>query len=419
MNTNPESPRWWSKGFRILLLLSILFVTFPMTAVAEEPPPWPEGCTVGSLPSGDLDYPEDQIILTCLPDLWSGYLVVYAHGYVAPQAELALPVEELGLGTLPNGQSIIEMLMSMGFAFATTSYHKNGWAVEQAEEDILDLINYFEMDIAGKSASKILLAGASEGGLVTTMMIEKHPEVFDGGLAMCGPVAGAPYQMEYVGDFRVVFDYFFPNIFDFGATNVPEDAYLDWDSVYAPAIRSAIKNNHAKRFQLMTVTKAPWVGWDASTAVTTAQTLLRYSIVGTNDLIALSGGELPYNNIGRKYVGSWNDSKLNKKVERVAGDAAYLYEYYKTTGDLERPLVTLHTLLDGAVPFRHEIYYFDRVANKGRLPNLTVLPIAGYGHCAFKPYEILGAFALLFLQTGLENIEAIQPYIETLPEPMK
>jgi hypothetical protein len=160
------------------------------------------------------------------------------------------------------------------------------------------------------------------------------------------------------------------------------------------------------------------VPWDASTAVTTAQTLLRYSIVGTNDLIALSG-EMPYNNIGRKYTGSWNDWRLNRKVERVEGDPAYLIDYYHTTGKLEIPLVTLHTLLDGAVPFRHEVYYLDKVASKGRSRYLTVLPVTGYGHCAFEPYQVLGAFALLFLQVGVEDIDAIQPYIETLPEPMK
>jgi hypothetical protein len=86
---------------------------------------------------------------------------------------------------------------------------------------------------------------------------------------------------------------------------------------------------------------------------------------------------------------------------------------------LEIPLVTLHTLLDGAVPFRHEVYYFDRVANKGSSQHLTVFPVVGYGHCAFEPYQILGAFAWLFLQAGVKNVEMIQPYIESLPEPME
>lgn len=417
MNAKPRSDQGWAKTLHIVLLLSLLCVVFPTSVVAEESP-WPDGCQVGSLPSFDPDYPEDQIILTCLPELWNGILVIYAHGYVAPQAPLALPAEELSRGTISGGQTIIDVLMSMGFAFATTSYHKNGWAVEQAEADILQLIDYFEVEVAPRPVDKIIMTGASEGGLVTTMMIEKYPEIFDGGMAMCGPVAGAPYQLDYVGDFRVVFDYFYPDVFEFGATEIPQDAYLDWETVYAPAVERAIKRSDFKRFQVMTVTKAPWVFWDANTAVTTAQTLLRYSIVGTNDQIEL-GGVMPYNNIGRKYRGSWNDWRLNRKVERVDGNPAYLREYYLTTGELERPLVTLHTLLDGAVPFRHEAYYFDRVASKGRLEYLTVIPVVGYGHCTFQPYQILGAFGLLFLQVGIENVDMIQPYIESLPEPMK
>jgi hypothetical protein len=32
---------------------------------------------------------------------------------------------------------------------------------------------------------------------------------------------------------------------------------------------------------------------------------------------------------------------------------------------------------------------------KGNGANLTVLPIPGFGHCNFKPWQVLGAFFLL------------------------
>jgi pimeloyl-ACP methyl ester carboxylesterase len=407
------------KVFCILCLSSLLAMSWPVVVQADENSPWPEGCTEGSLPVSDQDDSSHQLILTCLPKNWNGYLVVYAHGYVSPQLDLALPVEELGQGTLPDGQSIIDVLMSLGFAFATSSYHKNGYAIEQASPDINALVHHFESNVAPAPAEKVFITGGSEGGLLTTMLVEKYPEIYDGGLAMCGPIGGAPYQIDYVGDFRVVFDYFYPNVFDFGAADVPLEAYKDWEEVYAPAVRSAILGSTVKRAQLFNVTQAPWVPWEADTAVTTAQTLLRYSVVGTNDLKVLAGGEMPYNNDGRKYKGSLNDRRLNKKVERVYGDTDYLYEYYQTTGDLQRPLVTLHTLLDGAVPFRHELIYFDRVNKKGRSEYLTILPVVRYGHCTFEPAEVLGAFALLFIQSGLQDVDALMPYLESLPEPME
>lgn len=422
MAKKASSPHRYPFAFKtvnLFLILSLLCFAYPESASADETPIWPEECKVGSLPSGDPDYPQDQITLLCLPQVWNGALVVYAHGYIAPQEELALPVEELGQAKLPDGQSIIDVLLSLGFAFATTSYHKNGFAVEQAVPDINALVDHFNANVAPQPASKVFITGASEGGLVTTMLVEQYSDRYAGGLAMCGPIGGAPYQLDYVGDFRVVFDYFFPKVFPFGAANVPEDAYLDWESVYAPAVKKAILGNTSKRLQLFIVTKAPWAPGDPKSAVVTAQTLLRYSIVGTNDLKQLAGGVMPYNNIGRRYRGSLDDSRLNKKVERVAGDKSYLYDYYQTTGKLQIPLVTLHTLIDGAVPFRHEVVYFDRVKSAGRLRNLTVLPVVRDGHCNFKAEEVLGAFALLFLQTGLKEADALMPYIESLPEPMK
>ena len=44
-----------------------------------------------SLPSHDPKYPDDQLTLVCIPPNWNGNLVMYAHGYVPAQAQLALP----------------------------------------------------------------------------------------------------------------------------------------------------------------------------------------------------------------------------------------------------------------------------------------------------------------------------------------
>jgi hypothetical protein len=354
---------------------------------------------------------------------WNGVLVLYAHGYVAPQSPLSLPAEELSVGTLPDGRSVIDVLMDLGFAFATTSYSRNGWAVEDAEGDLTALVEHFKGHVASGPLRDVLITGASEGGLITSMMIEKHAETYAGGLAMCGPVGGAPDQTEYVGDFRVVFDYFFPWVFDYGFTDygsgaVPADDYLLWEGTYGPAVERALLDHPLRRFQLFNVTKAPMVPGDPDTAVTTAQTVLRYTVVGSYDLIDRAGGVMPYNNLNTRYRGSFNDWWLNRKVERVDGEVTYLQNYYQTTGALTRPLVTLHTLLDGAVPFRHELRYYELVRDQGKLQYLTVLPVARYGHCNFKPEEVLGAFALLFLQTELQAAEALTPYIESLPEPM-
>jgi hypothetical protein len=73
----------------------------------------------------------------------------------------------------------------------------------------------------------------------------------------------------------------------------------------------------------------------------------------------------------------------------------YIAQFYHSTGQLQRALVTMHTLLDPAVPFAHELIYANLAANAGRLGNLTVLPVLRYGHCTFTADEVLGAFGVL------------------------
>ena len=159
-------------------LVGALAVLFATTAQAGE---WPDDCTQSTLPSHDPSYPDDQLILTCLPAPFNGTLIVYAHGYVRPQEPLSLPAE-LREG---NVRELVEGLLSLGFGFATSSYHKNGYAVEQAEADLNDLVA--SVEASEPEVEAVYVVGPSEGGLITTLLVEKYPETYAGGLAMCGP----------------------------------------------------------------------------------------------------------------------------------------------------------------------------------------------------------------------------------------
>ena len=370
---------------KVILVVCVATLTWPSLVHGENcTPPWPSGCECGSL--------GDQLILTCQPNNFNGTLIVYAHGYVYPQEPLALPEAELE-GTIP----IIQILLNLGFGFATTSYSVNGYAVQQAEQDLIELVNYFEGLVEPPdSLEKVLLVGASEGGLITTMMLEQHPDLFDGGLAMCGPIGGMPYQLNYIGDFKVIFDYFFPRVFDFGMADVPEEACDAWEE-YVDAIWRKIQSHPLKTLRLFDITDAAFDLLDATSFAETAETVLKYSTCGTNNLVAKAGG-MPYDNQSTWYDASW---WLNLSVERVAGDQdaqQYVEDYYQTTGELDVPLVTLHNLSDPAVPYRHEEIYKQLVAQKDKSGNLTVWPVLGYGHCNFKPWQVLGAFYILHNQ---------------------
>jgi pimeloyl-ACP methyl ester carboxylesterase len=388
------------KLIRLIIMVGMIAASLGMLPRAHAQSTWPPICQESSLPSHDPLYPNDQLIITCIPPNWNGQLVMYAHGYVPEQAPLALPVTEL---FLPDGTFVPDLVLMQGYAFATTSYHKNGYAVEQARRDLNDLINYFKTLVPG-SLQKVFLIGASEGGEIAALMIEHFPDKYAGALALCGPIGGGPYQVQYLSDFRAVFDYFFPEVFTFGVADVPEDAYLNW-GIYTQSIAAALTADPAAAAQLYNVSGAALDPMDPSTLVGTAVSVLFYSIWGTNDLIDTAGG-MPYDNQLTVYTGSLNDALLNAEIERVQSDGrarAYMRRFYQTTGELQRPLVTLHTTLDPVVPFLHEQIYSSLAAATGDSSFLTVIPVPRYGHCNFHIEEIAGAFNLLVQQASAQE----------------
>ncbi len=376
----------------IILLSSALFVFNTAEVIAGNGSPWPDTCVEEWVTD-----PAPQVILTCVPENWNGDLILYAHGYVPPQLPLTLPANELTF-TLPDGSTTTmpEVVNSIGYAFATTSYRKNGYAVEQGGEDLLALYERFTQKYELSGNSRVYITGGSEGGLIATMLLEKDPELFDGGLSLCGPIGGIQHEINYLGDFRVVFDYFFPDVFDFGVADVPPDAWMYWDS-YMQKIIAAMSSDPGAVEQLFRVTKAATDPSDPSSTISVALHLLGYSIFATSDLQETAGGN-PYGNRHRLYWGSDDDVALNQGVERVRADRParrYLRRYYRPTGVLAKPLVSLHTTMDDLVPFNHEIIYFFRTIKTGSANNFTLIPVNRFGHCEFTPQEVLTSFAIM------------------------
>ena len=191
---------------KIYLAAFLLFAT--LTVILGWPVParsqftWPPVCQEGSLPSHDPKYPADQLIVICIPPNWNGRLVIYAHGFVPAQAPLELPSDEL---TLADGTFVPNLFLSQGFAFATSSFHKNGVAIEQGAEDLNKLLEYFKKIVPPHLLTKVFITGASEGGEISLLLLERYPGKYDAGLALCAPVGGSPDLIKYTYDFRVVF----------------------------------------------------------------------------------------------------------------------------------------------------------------------------------------------------------------------
>ncbi|NOX89726.1 MAG: hypothetical protein GXO77_11915 [Calditrichaeota bacterium] len=405
--------RHFNRHSLLLLFVGSLFIVFSCStetplSTSETTPSQPNQkilqtsngrCYEGELKTGAL-------YKICVPEEWNGELVVFAHGYVDPTQPVAIPESQL---TLSDGTYIPDMITDMGYAFATTSYRANGFVVQEGIIDLVELVFLFKKMF--QEPEHTYLVGASEGGLITVKSLEMK-KIYSGGLALCGPIGDFTRQVNYVGDFRVLFDYFFPGVLPGSPINIPEELIANWDEVYVPKILSAISTYPDRAEQLIRCAKAPVDPNDPSTIARTVLGVLWYNVFATNDLVARVGGN-PFDNTDRRYRGSANDAYLNKNVKRYSADAQALdnvHRMFDTTGDLNVPVLTMHTVGDQIVPAWHERLYRQKVfPEHGRIyyDNIFVMR---YGHCNFTKEELLDGFEKMVLK--VKAFEMLK-----LPEP--
>ncbi len=383
-----------SRRIRLTLVFVLLVVILPLLpAIAQT---LPSNCVEGTQTNGAVY----RICMPSAPFSWNGDLVLYAHGYVPDLGQpVAIPEEQLHL----DGVYIPDLINSMGYAFATTSYSANGLAVTEGVADVRDLVRIFKKRVGPEQVNHVFLVGVSEGGLITTLAVEKFPDVFSGGLAACGPVGDLREQINYWGDFRVIFDYFFPRALPLWSSQnvmVPQEVMEDWGTVYAPGIAFSLGQDPIATGQLLNVAQAPIDSGNPSSAIQTALGILWYNVFATNDAIAKLRGQ-PFDNNPYLYTGSADDALLNATVQRFDADRLALNliaSHYQTSGALQVPLVTLHTTEDPIVPYWHESLYSAKVLASGSGPLHTNIPVPRYGHCNFTVEEVLGAFQMLVQQ---------------------
>jgi pimeloyl-ACP methyl ester carboxylesterase len=341
------------------------------------------GCTDGTQTSGAL-------YRICFPADWNGELVIYAHGYFEASQPIAIHDDVIG------GQSVSSAVTGLGYGFATTSYPANGLVVPEAVEDVIALQGTF-VRLYRPDPTRTLIVGASEGGLVAALAAERHPDVIDGALALCGPIGDFQAQLDHFGDFRVVFDYFFPGIIPGSALDIPDSVRANWPNRYAPAVVNAITADPDRTTQLLAVTGEP-----AENAALTVIGVLWYNIYATGDARTRLGGQ-PFDNSTRVYAGSADDAALNAGVARFTADAAArtrVATEFETSGALTVPVVTLHTTGDPIVPLEQEALYGTKVQQAGAAGLLTQNQADRYGHCEFEAPEVFGAFSSLITKVA-------------------
>lgn len=384
---------------RLALILALLAAGGAAAVPASAQPA--ANCQEGVQPSGAL-------WLICIPRLfWNGDLVIFGHGYTAYN-------EPLGFQNLylPDGTYLPDLVTGLRFAFATTSYRTNGLAILPGVDDVRELIALFP-GVAGRVPDHIYMTGASEGGAITTLLVEQSPDLVSGGLSLCGPGGDFKRQIDYWGDFRVLFDYFFPGVLPPSPISIPQEVIDHWEDIYVPAVQSAVNADPQAAAELIATSKAAADPADPVTVMSTTLNLLWYNVFATNDGVAKLGGN-PYSNRSRWYTGASHPLHLNRNVERFDADPAALAELqnYQTSGDLAIPLVAMHTTGDEIVPFQQMVLYYNKVAAAGNLAHLDVIPVLRYGHCNFTTDELLAGFSLLVLRVTGSRLEGLSQQID-------
>lgn len=357
-----------------------------------------------------------------LPDNWNEQetknVMVFAHGYVVPTDPLEIVSNDI------NGIPIKQIFNEMGWAYATTSYRSNGLVVKDAILDLKDLRLIVDTVLTESHGlyppDFVFLAGVSEGGLIGTLTIEQYPELFDASIITCCPIGDFYKHLQYIGDFHVLFNYFFKaDLLAMGIdmgdqTAVPKETMALWiNGSLQQAIIGVLLQNPEKVAQLISTAKVTVERNDELAVGMAILDLLKFNVMATNDAVARLGGS-PYNNMTPKrwYWGSTNDLELNRKVERIKTgnwDIARteVENFYETAGILSRPLISMHTSGDHIAPFWHQLKYRNKVFQNGDIHFHGIVPVKRYGHCTFTLEEV--EMALQLMQIKLLRLNQTNP----------
>ena len=363
----------------------------------------PAGCPLGTTGASSALPGSGALYLICVPpgfDPATGSLVVYAHGSVPPQLPTAIPDDEVA------GLSVPQIVTGvLGHAYATTSYRENGLVVVDAEKDLQRLVTQFRQ-LYGPIGGNTYAVGTSEGGLIATLATERHPQLFDGTLAVCAPIGDFQRQLNYFNDFRLAFDAFFPasltGIQLGNPIDIPEAVIAAFGTPSSPgplalAIAGAVLSRPLATNQLLAAADIPLALGvsDPNLVVEFILRLLAYNLLFTNHAQDVLGGQ-PYDNVADTDYDRVIDGLTVPSFQADQPALSHLRAKYETSGRLSSPLVTLFNVSDPIVPSWHEALYRAQVARAGASEFLVAqIPSTRIGHCEFALSEVLAAFGAL------------------------
>jgi pimeloyl-ACP methyl ester carboxylesterase len=365
-----------------------------------------------------------------VPSDWNGTLFLYSHGYVVPGSPN--PATDVG------DPATRAFLLANGFALAGSSYATTGWAIHEALDDQIAVLDLFD-SIFGHPTSTIAW-GHSLGGIITAGLIQRNPKRFSAAQPMCGVLAGGVATWNTALDGEFAFKTLLAPTTELQLVNI---ANPDANLTLAEGILAAAQATPQGRARIaLAAALSDIPGWFVPTSPEPAPTDFTsqeanqflwdqqidfpFVFAFRAELEARAGGNVSWNtdvDYRRQFEKSINRDEvwalyqtaglslegdletLNQAARIKANPSAvdYLKQNIIFDGQIDIPVLTMHTKGDGLVVVENESAYkdvVDRVDDNRRLLRQTFIDRAG--HCAFTPAETIAAVETLLgrLETG-------------------
>ncbi|WP_285259413.1 alpha/beta hydrolase [Halopseudomonas bauzanensis] len=352
----------------------------------------------------------EAVYVVEVPDDWDGDgLIMYTHGYRGTGANLPSSVPQ---------DPWRDAVLAAGYAWASSSYSANYYDVRAGIEDTnklaLNFIDYLEADHGVRllEPNQYLISGESLGGHVAAAAVDREnmertlsKVPYAGAMPMC---QAEQNQFQWLGDyprvmmelsghgdadysdFQALLPQMLGTLFNFNGTSP------DWSSprgVNGQRLVDIARN----------LTGGDRPIFDEGFTVD----LWQGAVLGTGGSEGDIEGILARNGYGNEHqVYRWtsgqeptaDEQAFNDQIARVSADedANLMREdgvrwIPLVQGDFDVPVLTLHTLGDFYVPFRHQQLYREGAEEHGNEDLLVQRAIRATGHCEFSSQEITRA----------------------------
>jgi pimeloyl-ACP methyl ester carboxylesterase len=379
-------------------------------------------------------FPDGATYIIEVPHDWNGGLFLYSHGYTAP-----------GTPNPPadNADLLARLyLFSHGFALAGSSYASTGWAIQDAFADQIAVLDKFDQ-LVGKP-KRTIAWGHSLGGIISAGLVQIYPNRFSAALPLCGVLAGG------VGLWNEWLDsaFAFNTLVAGGQLQIVNITDPDTNLINAEQILSDAQNTAQGQARIALVAAlVDSSGWFDPFSPPPCPTC--YTDLEANQFVSVQGDFFFYFALRAELEAraggnpSWNtgvdyekqlklsvdydevralykkanlsldaDLKALNSARRISRDGAavkYLSKNVIFNGEIQVPVLTMHTTGDDLVNVQNEQAYAAVVHRAHHESLLRQAFVHRAGHCNFTSAETIAAIQALLHRLDTGEWEGVSP----------